>query len=113
LCSRLNPYPKNHRVACGFTLNQATEAGGLTKRIYSFDAVATHRTPADCWLVIDGKVYNVSNFGENHPGGKAVYTGCGQDATTLFNTRPMGSGTPHSDNARSLLPNFYLGDLAQ
>jgi len=78
------------------------------------DELATHTTPADCWLAIDGKVYDVSGFGDDkHPGGKAIYQGCGKDATVLYNTRPMGSGTSHSDKARSFLPNFYIGDLTQ
>lgn len=81
-------------------------------RTYSLAEVAAHSTPQDCWLAISGKVYNVSGFGDTqHPGRQAVYQGCGKDATTLYETRPMGSGTPHSDRARSLLPNFYIGDL--
>ena len=80
---------------------------------YTLTEVSQHAIPADCWLAISGKVYNVSNFAEKHPGGEAVYQGCGQDATTFFETRPMGSGNPHSDKARSLLPNFYIGSLSQ
>jgi cytochrome b involved in lipid metabolism len=80
---------------------------------YSLTEVALHNTPADCWMAIDGKVYDVSNYASQHPGGDAVYQGCGQDATELFNTRPMGSKTPHSNAARSFLPNFYIGELAE
>lgn len=78
---------------------------------YTLAQVSQHATPEDCWLVIDGKVYDVSGFGEKHGGGEAVYQGCGIDATELFETRPMGSGTPHSDKARSFLPNFEIGTL--
>lgn len=80
---------------------------------YTLTDVSQHTIPTDCWLILEDKIYNVSNFAEKHPGGEAVYRGCGQDATTLFETRPMGSGTPHSDKARSLLPNFFIGNLAQ
>jgi cytochrome b involved in lipid metabolism len=94
---------------------ESTESTDSTQpaKTYTMAEVETHNTPSDCWFVIDGKVYNASNFGEKHPGGDAVYAGCGKDATTLFNTRPMGSGTPHSDKARSNLPKFYVGDLSQ
>lgn len=91
----------------------ASPAGDITTKIYSPDEVATHNTPEDCWLALEGKVYDVSGFGAKHAGGEAVYQGCGTDATTLFQTRPMGSGTPHSDKALGFLPNFYIGDLAQ
>ncbi len=47
---------------------------------------------------------------ETHPGGHAIYEGCGTDATTLFETRPSGTGTPHSANARSILEKYYIGD---
>ena len=36
--------------------------------------VARHCTPDDCWLIIKGNVYDVSGWGESHPGGKVVYT---------------------------------------
>lgn len=81
-------------------------------KTYTLAEVAAHNIPQDCWLVLNGKVYNVSGFGDTqHPGRQAVYQGCGKDATSLFETRPMGSNTPHSDRARDLLPNFYIGDL--
>lgn len=78
---------------------------------YAMEEVAMHSTKDDCWFVIDGIVYNVSGFGERHGGGEAVYEGCGKDATELFETRPMGSGTPHSDRARGFMGNFEIGEL--
>ena len=74
--------------------------------------VSAHATPDDCWFVIAGTVYDVTGFGAKHGGGDAVYEGCGKDATALFETRPMGSGTPHSEKARGFLPNFAIGKLA-
>ena len=43
--------------------------------------------------------------------GKAILEGCGKDGTELYETRPMGSGTPHSDRARNLLEDYYIGEL--
>jgi predicted heme/steroid binding protein len=79
--------------------------------------VAEHNTRDDCWMAIDGKVYDVTSF-MTHPGGAAIAEGCGKDASSLFNQRTredgstVGSGTPHSSNARNLLPTYYIGDLA-
>jgi len=75
------------------------------------EELQNHNTKEDCWLLIDGKVYNVSNF-DKHPGGEAVYEGCGTDSTDLFETRPMGSGTPHSEKARGYMVNYYIGDIS-
>jgi predicted lipoprotein with Yx(FWY)xxD motif/predicted heme/steroid binding protein len=82
-------------------------------KTFTLEEIAKHSTETDCWMAIHGKVYNVTGFDANHPGKKAVYQGCGKDATQLFETRPMGSGTPHSEKARSLMPNFEIGTLAQ
>jgi cytochrome b involved in lipid metabolism len=79
--------------------------------IFSMEEIAKHDNPEDCWFVIDNKVYDVTGYEAKHPGGEAILVGCGKDATQLFETRPMGSGTPHSDKARSYMPNYYIGDL--
>lgn len=78
---------------------------------YTMDEVVTHDSADSCWLVIQGQVYDVTSFVSNHPGGEAILEGCGQDATVLFNTRPMGSGTPHSDGARITLETYLIGTL--
>jgi cytochrome b involved in lipid metabolism len=78
---------------------------------YSLEEIATHNSENDCWLLIGGKVYDVSAFIPMHPGGSAILGGCGKDATELFETRPMGSGTPHSQNARERREGYYAGDL--
>eukprot|EP00121_Abeoforma_whisleri_P006405 Awhi_evm1s5826 len=34
--------------------------------------VAEHSTADDLWLIYDGKVYDVTNFSESHPGGPDI-----------------------------------------
>ncbi len=79
--------------------------------LYTLADVAQHATQPDCWMAIEGKVYNVTSYVDKHPGGKAILLGCGKDATILFNTRPDGPGTPHPAEARQILQQFYVGDL--
>ena len=81
--------------------------------VYTLDEVAAHATADDCWMAIHGNVYDVTSFIPRHPGGQAILEGCGKDATTLFETRPMGSGTPHSDRARDMMAQYQIGTLAQ
>lgn len=78
---------------------------------YTLADIAKHNTEEDCWLLIEDKVYDVSEFIPNHPGGKAILQGCGKDATVLFKTRPMGSNTPHSPKAQNIRENYYIGDF--
>ena len=81
-------------------------------QIYSLEEVSLHNSPEDCWLVLHSNVYNVTGFDATHPGGEAILLGCGTDATDLFEERPT-DGSAHSDTARDLLPNFYIGDLSE
>lgn len=80
---------------------------------YTLEEVAKHNTYTDGWLVIERKVYDVSPYMalKIHPGKGAILEGLGKDATELFNTRPMGDGTPHSDIARKVLAKYVIGEL--
>lgn len=80
-------------------------------KTFTLAEVSEHDTEEDCWLVLHEKVYDVTSFIPSHPGGPAIISGCGKDATASFESRP-GSETAHSDTARTLLPSFYIGDLA-
>ncbi|KAL7422285.1 hypothetical protein Q5752_002931 [Cryptotrichosporon argae] len=53
----------------------------------SRDEVAKHNKPGDLWIIIDAIVYDLSKFGNLHPGGIGVLLDdevAGQDATTVF-----------------------------
>jgi cytochrome b involved in lipid metabolism len=41
-------------------------------KVFQFSEVQTHGSPTDCWLIIHGKVYDVTKFLEHHPGGDDV-----------------------------------------
>lgn len=72
--------------------------------------LAKHNNQTDCWLLISGKVYDVTSFIDTHPGGQAILAGCGQDATSLFATKGE-KGEPHPTKAETMLQNYYLGKL--
>ena len=95
------------------TDQQTEETKETAAYIFTLKEISQHNSADDCWLLINGKVYNVTGFINSHPGGEAIIEGCGKDATELFETRPMGSGTPHSQRARSWVEDYYIGDLDQ
>ena len=35
----------------------------------STSEISKHAKPGDCWVVVNGKVYDLTNFAPNHPGG--------------------------------------------
>ncbi|OMJ09961.1 hypothetical protein AYI70_g10626 [Smittium culicis] len=52
---------------------------------YTLEQVAQHNTRKDCWMVLFGKVYNVTDYLPFHPGGKGeLMRGAGKDGTKLF-----------------------------
>ena len=52
---------------------------------YTWEEVARHSSPDDCWMVIKGQVYDVSAFWPSvHPGGHLLLDAAGLDATSVF-----------------------------
>jgi len=78
-------------------------------REITLDEVAVHNTPEDCWTVVDGSVYDLSNFVSSHPGGQAaIQKICGIDGTETFTGKHGGQGAP---NQR--LSTLKIGELAR
>jgi L-lactate dehydrogenase (cytochrome) len=49
------------------------------------DEVRRHATDQDCWIIVHSKVYDVSNFHSEHPGGAAIILKyAGADATAAY-----------------------------
>ena len=52
---------------------------------YTTEEVSKHATKEDCWLIIKGVVYDVTEFLSIHPGGSSIVVSVGgQDATEYF-----------------------------
>jgi cytochrome b involved in lipid metabolism len=49
----------------------------------TLDEVKAHAAHGDCWIIVRGKVYDVSKFMEKHPGGADLLldNSSGKDAT--------------------------------
>ncbi len=77
---------------------------------YTLSEVSAHNKREDCWLVVEGKVYDVTGYIASgmHKGKDAILMGCGKDATELYNNRPNGSGA-HSKIAREIMAKFAIG----
>lgn len=40
----------------------------------SAQQISQHKTPDDCWIVVDNQVWDVTDFLEEHPGGSSSKT---------------------------------------
>ena len=57
----------------------AVQIRGIT-----MEEVKTHKQKNDCWVVIEGKVYDVTNYIRYHPGGDILLDAAGKDGTALY-----------------------------
>jgi len=88
---------------------QKTES---TEHRYTLATVARHARADDCWMVIDGQVYDLTAYIPQHPTAPSIVTTwCGQEATQAYHTKMLGR--PHSPFADSLLPKYRIGTLTQ
>jgi len=79
---------------------------------YTLAQVAEHASDADCWMAIEGKVYDLSTYLPQHPAPPSVITSwCGKEATEGMRTK--GYGRDHSQAGWALLEQFLIGELVQ
>ena len=69
--------------------------------------IKTHDNKSDCWSIVNGNVYNLTSYVQNHPGGAAVIANiCGKDGTKAFTNQHNTQGKPNN-----VLSSFLLGPL--
>ncbi|KAL3860123.1 hypothetical protein ACJMK2_010288 [Sinanodonta woodiana] len=73
---------------------------------YSRTEVSNHCDASSCWIVLDNKIYDVTEFLSKHPGGPdIILENAGRDATVPFKDKG------HSMDAIRLIDQYYIGDL--
>ncbi|KAL8969728.1 MAG: hypothetical protein Q9183_001865 [Haloplaca sp. 2 TL-2023] len=71
------------------------------------EEVAKHNNDSDCWVIIHGKAYDVTEFKEDHPGGKQIILRwAGKDATETY--EPIH---PPDTLDKFLDPSKHLGEV--
>ena len=85
----------------------ATATDPTAGTITSADVIQ-HATPDDCWTIIDGAVYDMTPFLNQHPGGSAAIAGiCGVDGTAGFLAQHGSASAPNAQ-----LESLKIGVLA-
>ncbi|KAF3832642.1 hypothetical protein F7725_026307 [Dissostichus mawsoni] len=90
--------------------NTVAEGNGQTVeadvKYYTLEEIRLHNMSTDTWLIIHDKVYDLTGFLEEHPGGEEVLIEqAGSDATESF------EDVGHSTDAREMLMQYYVGEL--
>jgi cytochrome b involved in lipid metabolism len=87
----------------------ATPTPVATASGYTMAQVAANNSAKSCWAVIEGSVYNLTNWINSHPGGSgAIISLCGTEATSSFNAQHANQSRPSSR-----LSGYLLGPLAK
>lgn len=72
---------------------------------YTIEEVAKHNKDEDCWTVLNGKIYDVTQYANVHPGGRKIFLGKGKDCTELYNKyHPWVNGA-------ALIGKYWVGVL--
>lgn len=71
---------------------------------YPMKEITQHSGALDCWVIIDGHVYDFTTFISDFSNGKNILPGCGKDVTTLFKEK-------FSEKEKSALPDYLIGKV--
>ncbi|KAJ5899577.1 hypothetical protein N7495_004321 [Penicillium taxi] len=78
----------------------------MSDKQLTFEEVSAHASKKDLYMVIHDKVYDVTSFVDEHPGGEEVLMDvAGVDGTEAF------EDVGHSDEAREILDGLFVASL--
>ena len=79
----------------------------VTKVGYTMAQVRANNSASKCWSVIDGNVYDLTNWIGSHPGGPSYIQGlCGKDGSSAFSSKHGNQSGPAGQ-----LNRYQLGPL--
>uniref|UniRef100_A0A0D9XCM8 Cytochrome b5 heme-binding domain-containing protein n=1 Tax=Leersia perrieri TaxID=77586 RepID=A0A0D9XCM8_9ORYZ len=78
---------------------------GKKSRSYTMKEISTHNKRKDCWIIINDKVYDVTSYVEEHPGGDEILNNAGGDSTEGF------LGPQHGPRVFDIIEDFCIGKL--
>lgn len=86
---------------------EAEEEQDPSDDVLTMDQVEENDSPDSCWAVMDGTVYDLTDWIEDHPGGADRIEGlCGTDAAEAFEAQHGGAERPEGQ-----LAEFEIGTL--
>ncbi|CAN0901474.1 Cytochrome B5-like protein [Linum grandiflorum] len=74
-------------------------------KVYNKAEISLHNKRTDCWIIVKDRVFDVTSYVEEHPGGDAILTNAGDDSTQGF------FGPQHPGGAFQLIEDYCIGEL--
>ena len=79
-----------------------------TLKTFSISEIKQHNHDQSVWIVLHDKVYDVTKYITEHPGGEEVLLQhAGTNGTRDF------EDVGHSSDARELMQDYYIGEVAE
>uniref|UniRef100_T1ITN5 Cytochrome b5 heme-binding domain-containing protein n=1 Tax=Strigamia maritima TaxID=126957 RepID=T1ITN5_STRMM len=82
----------------------------LLMRSARAEEVGRHKTKDDAWMIINKKVYNITDYVTTHPGGDAILRFAGKDGTTAVQQQSAHKRVLNFIN--QTLEKYYITDLS-
>jgi cytochrome b involved in lipid metabolism len=80
----------------------------LGDTVFTQEQVAAHHSTKSIWVSVKGKVYDITHFLGDHPGGSEILLQYGgKDVTEVM----KGDEHMHSESAYEMLESYYVGDV--
>jgi cytochrome b involved in lipid metabolism len=91
------------------TQAQTTQTQTQTPGTYTMAQVQAHNSASSCYTTINGAVYDLTQWIDEHPGGpQAILSLCGTDGTQAFENQHGGQARPEQE-----LASLKIGTLAK
>lgn len=104
-----NPATRGGTSASIESINPNASGSTSNSKTYTLAEVAQHKDATSCWTTINGGVYDLTQWINQHPGGpEAILSICGIDGSSAFNEQHAGQARPEQE-----LASLKIGTLAQ
>jgi predicted heme/steroid binding protein len=96
----LNPSPAKKPAKKGPVKLKKAEA-----KKFTLEEIAKHNHKGDCWIIVNNKVYDVTAYIDEHPGGEAILRNAGKDSTAGV------MGPQHAASVLDMMEYYRIGDV--
>jgi len=104
------PDAAQDREPASASVDRSATAGGEPK--FTRVDIAQHNRRDDCWMAIEGSVYDLTDYLPRHPAAPELLDAwCGTEATVGMRTK--GNNSDHSARAWRMLERYRIGELIE